>query len=253
MILLLLRFSPWIVASFFALASWFQWRTPLLYPWPLVGAILVYIFAAIGLLWRSRVWKQGVVQLIPPVLTFISIAAGHLLVEGVWLRALTTLLFAFLPWLVLELSWFLLYDSARYPAHGLGRLNVAFVPIGIWYMAFTLHGLQIFLQIIPWVLGAVLWTVSVFWFVGTIGSWSKPRDRRWIGAGLLIGLHAAILLLLLPTSMAVHGSLAALLVALPLSLRGLALQPKPAIYLICFEGGLLGILWLTVLFSARWV
>lgn len=253
MIFLLLRLCPWFVGGFAALVSWWQWRVPALYPWPLVAALVLYFLAVVALVWRSRFWKQGIAGLLPTLLVLVALGLGHLLIETTEMRLLTTVLFAFLPWVSLELGWFMLYDSVHVPVHGLARFNVALIPVGVWYLAFTLHGLHVLLQPVPWILAAISLMFSVLWFVGTMDSWREHRERRWMWASVLIGVHVAILLLLLPTSMLVHGSLAATLIALPLRLRQLARQPRLSPFLICLEGCALGGVWMAVLFSARWV
>lgn len=253
MFFLFLRVSPWIVAGFAALLSSWQWRSPTLYPWPLVAALCAYILGSIALLWRSSAWRSGAVALLPAFLAMFVIGFGHLLIEETGLRLWTTFLFAFIPWLALELGWFMLYESHHYPAKAFVRLNLALVPISTWYLLTTLQGIRVFLQVLPSGLMTVCVFMTVLWFVITLRSWRDAREKRWLWASLVIGVHVALLLVVLPISMPVQGAIAALLIALPVRLRHLAHERRPFFRGLLLEGGALGLLWMGVLLSARWM
>lgn len=252
MFFLFLRLSPWFVAVVSALVSSWQWRAPALYPWPLVMGLCVYVIALIALLWRSSAWRAGAIALLPAFFSMTMIGFGHLMIEETVLRVSTTAVFAFIPWLALELGWFMLYESHHYPARAFTRLNLALVPLSMWYLLTTLQGIQVFLQILSGMLMALCVFATVLWFVITIRSWKDQREKRWIWASLVIGGHVALLLVLLPVSMPVQGALAALLVALPLRLRHLVHERGPFFRALWLEGGLLCVLWIGILFSARW-
>ncbi len=252
MFFLLLRLSPWLVAGVCALASWWQWKAPHLYPWPLVAAVAVYILMSVLLVGRSRHWKEGARSLLPTGIALALMAFGHLLIEQSNLRLLTTFLFAAIPWLALELGWFMLYASSQYPAHAFARLNVALIPISIWYVISTLQGIHVFLPTLPAILvgGCVVTTVVLF--SGTVRSWEDKRERRWIWASALIGGHLAALLLLLPVGMAIQGAMMAILIAIPIRLRHLSLEHGFPTWSLAIEGVLVCAAWVSLLFMARW-
>ena len=252
MFFLLLRLAPWLLAGFAALMSWWQWRTPAIYPWPLVVVLVGYVISAGGLLWRSKHWREGAFALWPMCIAIAAIGFGHLLVEDALPRLLTTLLFAFLPWLALRLGWLLLYESSHYPPQAFFRLYLALVPVCVWYVFSTLQGILVFLLPVTELVAVGAFLILMGLFAGIIRSWSDPRERRWFWTSLIVGAHAVTLLLILPTSMAVHGALAALLIAIPLRLRQLAHDHRKLSSRLWVEGAFYVAMWTGICVSARW-
>ncbi len=252
MFFLLLRLSPWLLAGLAALVSWWQWHTPSVYPWPLFLVLIGYVVSAGGLAWRSRHWREGLFALWPTCVAIISLGFGHLLVEDVGLRFFTTVLFAFIPWLALRLGWLLLYESSHYPPQAFFRFHLALVPVCLWYVFYTLQGIQVFLLPATGVVAIGALIALVCLLAGTIRSWSDPRERRWFWTSVLLGAHAIILLMMLPTSMAVIGALAALLVAIPLRLRQLAHEREGLPPRLWIEALLYVAVWVGICITAPW-
>lgn len=253
MFFLFLRLFPWLVAGLSALLSWWQWSVPALYPWPLVAALSLYVLACAALLWRARHWQDGLFALLPTVTALLVIGFGHLFVETLVLRVFTTALFAFLPWFSLELGWFMLYDSAHYPAKSFHRLHLALIPLCAWYVLATLQEIHVFLPLVPsWLLVFACLASVVLLFGGTVQVWHDAREVRWMWASLLIAIHLAALMLVLPTGLGVHGALGALLVAVPLRLRQSVRERTVPFTRLLIEGVLFLVFWMTILGTARW-
>ncbi len=253
MFFLFLRLCPWILAGVAAVLSWWQWRVPTLYPWPLLVLLGLYILACLAFLWRARHWREGALALFPTLTALLLLVFGHLFVETPVLRLFTSALFTFLPWFSLELGWFLLYDSAHYPARSFFRLHVALVPICVWYLLATLQEIHVFLPLVAtWMLAAGCIIGILALFAGTVQAWQEGRERRWMWASLLIAIHLVAFMLFLPTSLTVHGALGALLVAIPLRLRYLTRERAVSAWTLAIEGGVFLSLWVAILVTARW-
>ncbi len=253
MFFLLLRLAPWLLALLAALVSWWQWRMPSFYPWPLLLVVIGYGLSAGGLIWRSKHWREGLRTLWPTCVVLLVVGFGHLLIEEASLRWLTTIIFTFVPWLALRLGWLLLYESNHYPSQAFCRFYLALAPICFWYVFATLQGIQVFLlpTLSSLVLGACLLVISVL--AGTVRSWRDIHEREWFWVSLLVGAHAIILLLLMPTNMAVHGALAALLIAIPLRFKQLSQNSTAVSSRAWWEGGLFATVWIGICVSARWI
>lgn len=253
MFFLFLRLCPWILAGFAAVLSWWQWRVPALYPWPLFVPIGLYILASLAFLWRARRWREGFFALFPTLTALLVLSFGHLFVETAVLRVSTTALFTFLPWFSLELAWFLLYDSARYPARAFFRLHMALVPVCVWYLLATLQEIHVFLPLVAsWILALGCAGGMLALFAGTVQAWHEVREQRWMWASLLIAVHLVAFMLFLPVGLAVHGTLGALLVAIPLRLRLLTRERVVTALPLALEGGSFFIVWVALLMAVRW-
>ncbi len=253
MFFLFLRLCPWLVAGLAILGSWWQWSVPALYPWPLLLPVSAYLLVGAAFLWRARHWREGLAALFPTFIALLVVGFGHLFVETTGLRVFTTGLFAFLPWFSLELAWFMLYDSAHYPSRAFLRLHMALVPICLWYILATLQEIHVFLpRVASWILVSACVVGVVVLFAGTAHGWREARERRWLWASILIALHLAALMLLLPTTLEVHGALAALLLAAPLRLRHIGRERTVSFSQLWTEGAVLLVVWLMILFTARW-
>lgn len=253
MFFLFLRLCPWLIAGLAILGSWWQWSVPALYPWPLLLPISVYLLVGVAFLWRARHWREGLRALFPTFVALLVVGFGHLFVETIGLRLFTTGLFAFLPWFSLELVWYMLYDSAHYPSRAFLRLHMALVPVCLWYILATLQEIHVFLPRVSSVVLVMACVGSVVvLFTGTAHGWRDIRERRWLYGSVLIALHLAALMLLLPTALEVHGALAALLLAAPLRLRHIGRERAVSVSQLLVEGAILLLVWFTILFTARW-
>lgn len=252
MFFLFLRLSPWLLSGLAALVSWWQWRTPSVYPWPLFLVLIGYVISAGGLTWRSKHWREGLLALWPTCMAITSIGFGHLLIEDMGLRFLTSVLFAFIPWLALRLGWLLLYESSHYPPQAFFRFHLALVPVCLWYVFYTLQGIQVFVLPAMGVVALAAFVALICLLAGTVRSWNDSRERRWFWTSILLGAHAILLLLILPTSMAVVGALAALLVAVPLRLRQFAHEREGLPPRLWVEALLYLAIWVGVCVTARW-
>ncbi len=251
--ILLLRSFPWMTSIVSAgLIAW-QWNHGTTYPWPLVICLLLYLVTATLIGWkRLTIWEM-LEKLSPSVLTLSAIALSFLLMESSFERLLISTIFIGAMLLVLELLFLLAHDAPHYPVNGLSRVNITLVPVGAFYLAFTMAGLLTFIRI-PWWVSLVtfaLYTSLVYWFTCHPMA-DYVHRRRWLMFGGCVGVHIGLLTILMPVGMAVHGAIAAFLVAFPLRVRRYAFQPVPSRRLAMTESilGLVGLF--SLLLVSRW-
>lgn len=209
--------------------------------------------AAAFIAWRRLSWRDALEKLGPSTLSLMILGSSFLLVETSVERWIVSLLFVGTILLVLELLFLLAHDAAHYPVNGLSRVNLTLVPVGGFYLAFTLTGLLTFIRI-PWWMsmsGFAFYTAIVYWLTCHPTA-DHYHHRRWFLFGGCVGLHVGLLTLLLPVGMAVQGALAALLLAFPLRVRRYAFQPVPSSHLALAEGAMGGVAFFSLLLVSRW-
>lgn len=248
-----MRLLPWLFAGAALFASRWQWLRPLDYPWPLAVFLIAYLCALVFVAWRKLPFFEAVEKLAPSALTLFILAFAFLLVEQNAEKIVVSLLFAFVPCLVLELLFLSVHDPARYPVNGLSRLNIAMIPIAAFYLGATLYGLKVFLRIPGWIVPAAFAALGgLLYYATSHPSADANHKRRWLALGGGLGLHVGFLGLLLPIGMMAHGALSALLLVFPLRLRRYAYQPYPTSGHAWTESLLAVLIFIAILATAQW-
>lgn len=223
-----MRLLPWLFAGAGLFVARWQWLRPLDYPWPLLVFLVAFLSALAFVAWRKLPLGEAAGTLSPAILTLSILAFAFLLAESNAEKIVISLLFAFIPCLVLELLFLSVHDPARYPVNGLSRLNIAIIPIAAFYLGATLSGVKVFLRIPGWIVPVAFAALGgIFYYVTSHPSADATHKRRWLALGSGLGLHIGFLGLLLPIGMMAHGALSALLLVFPLRLRRYAYQPYP--------------------------
>ncbi|MCA9390761.1 MAG: hypothetical protein KC582_00705, partial [Candidatus Magasanikbacteria bacterium] len=209
MIFLLLRSLPLLAAiSILFLSRWqfIAWRTfPLLY----IASALVFIVSAALIGYRRLAWREWI-KVIPPVVTFLIAGGAALLVESGSQQILFSLFVSGLAYLTLELLYLLGVEPSKYPVHGLSRLNLALIPLGMFFLTMTLSGLQAFIRFPFWMSPFFGLAYGVLTFACTSHHTAdKEQNKRWLFMGGLVGLHAGIFAMILPLDVIASGVMAA--------------------------------------------
>ena len=251
---LFLRGLPILMALTGALLAWLQWSTPLSYPWPLLGILVTFILFAFFLSFRcSTTFVEAVHLFLPTVVVIVATGLGMLLAEQPYERVVLTLILSGIPAFALELYYLANYDPTKYPVNGLSRLNIALVPVIAFLGAIALYGMQVFLRLNSWYsLLSFPLAAAALYFVTSHPTAEQPHRLRWSMVGAIAGLHAAILVLLLPVSLAVHGAIAVTMIAAPLRVRRYAHSPAPSRRVAYTEGISSIVLFLAILLTSRW-
>lgn len=253
MIFLLVRSLPWFIGLLAYAASQWQWRHADFYPWPLVSVVIGYIVSATLISYRRLSLDELISKILPSVLVLTSIGFAFLLIEAPEARLALSILYAGIAVASLEMLWLLIFAPARYPVHGLTRLNMAFMPLTFFFSVLGLTGLMYFIRIPEWITPAVMALVGASAFVLTIHhSHSNTHRFRWATIGAAIGFQLGLLANVLPVSNIVHGAIAAILIAIPLRIRRYGTGTTPRHSIAWSEGISASILFLTVLLVSRW-
>lgn len=252
--ILLIRILPLCIAALEAALFWWQTQMPGSYPWIVVAGVALLPAAALAISWKQvRLWDL-MEKMAPTFLLILSLGFALLLVEGVWPTRILIALVAAAAFLSLEVLFLLARHPTAYPVHGISRVNIAYVPLTVWYAFSTSIGMIIFLQTDRlWhiVMSAVL-GVLIFRTTGHPGA-TKEQNRVWMMVGGIVGLETGLLGLLLPVSMAVQGLIAVLLICGTLRARRYLHDPKPSPRTAFIEGGALILLLATALVTAKWI
>ncbi|MFO0764668.1 MAG: hypothetical protein U0487_01310 [Patescibacteria group bacterium] len=252
MIYLLIRSLPLMAAFGILLLSRWQfiaWKT---FPWLFGVSVLVFVASA-ALIGYKRLALREWIKVIPPVMTFLIAGGAALLVESGLQQLFFSLFVGGLAYLTLELLYLLGHEPSKYPVHGLSRLNLALIPLGMFFLAMTLSGLQAFIRFPFWTspFFGVIYGVVTFACTAHHAS-DRDQDRRWVLMGVLVGAHAGILAMLLPLDVIASGVIAALLFALPFRARRYAHEPKPKKQSAIIESSLFLACFLAVILFSRW-
>ncbi len=253
MYFLLLRLLPWVSGVGMVLALFFQWRDPLIYPWPLVGGILLFLVSATMLLWQ-RVSIPGFLErIVPPLMLLIAVTLALLMAETPLQHLLLSIVPVVTVTISLEMIFYFLFDSKRYPVNALSHLALASVPLTAYGLAVGLTGLGVFVGLPAWI------NFFVFGIYGLIAYWTTEHPvadvascRRWRLIGIVIGLQVALFTKLLPLEVWTQGLLAAFLFAAPLRIRRYAFPPSPTARMAVFEVVCAVLFFGTLLLTARW-
>lgn len=253
MIFLLVRGLPWFIGlSAFALCEW-QWRDASIYPWPLITILAAYCIAIGIIAYRRLAIKELLTKMAPGVLVLISMGFAFLLIETPESRLAVSFLVAGSAAVSLEMLWLLLFDPARYPVHGLSRLNLAFMPLAAFFTSLGLSGLGYFIRTPEWITVLVMCLLGGLAFILTSPhSQSMSHRVRWGVLGLAIGLQIGVLAIILPVSIVVQGALAAILFAIPLRIRRYSTGVTPRPLIAWSESVSISLLFLTILLVSRW-
>ncbi len=252
--ILFLRLLPFFIplceAGFFLL----QIQHPLLYPWIVLVSVVLFPLAAIAISWGQLPFRVMCLKMAPSFILLASLAFALLLVEGTVAISIVIALAAVCSCISLELLFLLCHHPVRYPVNGLSRVNVAYVPIAVWYMTATWSGLLIFLHIDRswYVVFLALLSAIVFCTTGHTSA-TLEEDRTWTVVGLLVGMHVGLLGLLLPLGMQMQGIVAAFLISASLRTRRYIYDPKPTMRQAYIEATFAMVSFISVLVTAKWL
>jgi len=250
---LLLLSLPWLSGGVNLLAVWWQYQTPLFYPWPLAVGLGLHTLAIVLYGRRRLNWKETSEKMLPSFLALAALATTLLLAEGLYLRLVLALLSGGLSLLTLKLFFLFCFDRPRYPVNALSHVNLALVPLTAFFLAWGLSGLATFVSLPWWAIIISYMPMQAALYGVTAHPTATAADRwGWTALGAYVGLQTAILIQLLPVSMLVQGAIAALLAAVPLRIRRYAYQPRPPKKLAYFEIVIASLAFLALLLLARW-
>jgi hypothetical protein len=252
--IIFLRLLPLAVALFEAVAFTSQLRHPLQYPWIAAAGVIALPFASLAITWGRVRFFDMLEKMTPSFILLASLAFALLLAEGTGAQAAIAILASASCLFSLELLFLLAFNPARYPVHGLSRLNIAYVPIAIWYTASTSSGLLIFLHMDR------LWHFLILIGLGAIlfrttghpqASWQE--NAVWSAVGALVGGQVGLLGLLLPVSMTMQGFIAAFLLSAALRSRRYRYEPKPPVKQAWTECIVGVIAFAAILMTGKWL
>jgi hypothetical protein len=252
--LLFLRFLPFIVAVLDAFLFRWQALSADMYPWLAVAGVVIFSCAGF-LIGRRRIALGELVdKLIVPVATLFILTYGLLLAEGPLATIAIPCAVAVITFVALELTFFLAYLPARYPVHGLSRLNLSLVPVTLWFAQSTSVGLLVFIRVSHVIPLAVMTLISalLFWSTSYRGV-SDEQRRRWTAIGAWLGFQLGLLAIFLPVNLPVQGAMAAVAGSLALRCRRYGIAPRKSARVIWIEVASAFTLLAAVLGTARWV
>jgi len=227
--ILLIRILPLVIGCLEAAVFWWQRRLPGAYPFLALGGVAAFVLAVLVIA-RKRIGRRELTGIMAPsFILLLSFVFGVLLVEGFWPALLLAGLAGGVTFMVLELLFLHARNPALYPVNGLSHLNVALVPIAIWYTVSTSIGLLVFLHSdgVWHVLLVVLLSLALFRTTNHRDA-TRHQKRVWTLIGGLAGLSVGLMGLLLPVGMASQGFLAALILSATLRARRYLYGPKPS-------------------------
>jgi hypothetical protein len=248
------RLFPILAASVIGLSFYWQLRQPQAYPWiGLVGVLLVV--AAMVAMARKRVKLADLSEkMLPTILLLLSLVFGMLLSEGSWAQW-TIVFFGIVgTFLSLELLFLLAFMPSRYPMSGLSHVNIAYVPLTVWYTVANSVGLITFLHSPEWmhVLLLVLLSIVLFSTTGHPGA-TNEQNKMWTLVGGLTGLHIGLLGIILPLSMAGQATLGMVIFCAILRLRRYLYHPLPGRRQAWVESALALLILGVAIGTARWL
>lgn len=249
-----LRFLPFLVALLEAGAFYLQISKPLSYPWIVLVGVVALPLAAFAISFRRLSLRDMLGKMIPSFVLLATLAFSLLLAEGpfaVWTIVTLASVSCFVS---LELLFLLVSHSSRYPMNALSRVNIAYVPIAVWYAAATSSGLLVFLHMdrVWHVAFMVLLGAVLFRTTGHAGA-SVSEKTVWTLVGVLVGAQAGLLGILLPVSMAMQGTIAAFILCVSLRARRYLVAPKPTKRQAWIEAVTAAASFSIVLSTAKWL
>lgn len=252
--IILLRILPLLVALLQVGVFLSQLNNPQNYPWIVLTGVLALPIASFFIIWKRVGFKHMVEKMTPSFILLVALAFALLLVESRVAQTAVVAIAAVSSFVSLELLFLLAFNPSKYPVNALSRLNIAYVPIAVWYIAYTLNGLQTFLhmgRVWPAVgmtlLGAILFR--------TTGHPEATRQQNilWTGVGALVGAHVGLLGIIMPISMPMQGIIAALLLSGALRVRRYVHNPKPSRKQSWIEGIVALAAFASLLGTAKWL
>ncbi len=250
---LFLRVLPWLLGAAVFLVAEGQWRYQELYPWMLFFVPLLWVIGVFLISWQRIRFFALVEKMVPSFFLFAACIVGALMLESTYMALALSITCGLVCFLSLELLFALVRDPVRYPVNGLSRFNLALIPMIGFLAAASLNGLLVFVRLNSWIPFVVLSLVCGILYVVTVHSSAGRSERmRWFVIGMLVGLHTATLVALLPIPLFVHGALTALIWSFPLRVRRYAYQPLPPRSIAWSEAVLLLIGFGALLFTAKW-
>lgn len=248
------RLFPVLAALAIGLSFYWQLGQPQAYPWiALVGVAVTVV--AIFLTAHKRVKLADLVEkMLPTVLLLLSLVFGMLLAEGTPARLAILCFGIAATFLSLELLFLLSFMPSRYPMSGLSHVNIAYVPLIVWYTVANSVGLMTFLQSPAWIHVASLTVLSIVLFrtTGHPGA-TVDQNRLWTLVGGLTGLHIGLLGIVLPMSMAGQATLGMVIFCAILRLRRYLYHPLPSRRQAWVESALAVLILGIAVGTARWL
>ncbi|MFA5185203.1 MAG: hypothetical protein WC551_01840 [Patescibacteria group bacterium] len=252
--ILLIRLLPFFVGLLEAVLFWWQKKIPGAYPWLVAAAFVALPLSALIIAGR-RVRFWDLMEKMAPTFLFVAVLGfALLLLEGNTETIILTAMAAIASFVSLELLFLLARDPGAYPVNGLSHVNIAYVPLSIWYAVSTSTGLLVFLHsdgIWHVALCAVLGIV-LFRTTGHPGA-TRQQNRIWMAIGGMVGAETGLLGLLLPVSMLMQGLVAAIVICGALRVRRYLYDPKPSRRLAWTESIVGVLLFIVSLVSAKWI
>lgn len=251
--ILFIRLLSWLSGFAAVFAAWRQWSDPLSYPLPLMCFLVWMIFAIILMSWHRTTVLTVLEKMAPAILVQCACIFACVMADSQVQKMLFSVSLALCAFIPLELFFFFLYDGKRYPVNGLSHVNIAFVPLAVFFTTIGLNGTRVFLRAPWWATVLVLVVSGIALFALTEHPTADIKHRRrWRILGAFIGLHAALFVLILPFNVWVHGVLAAILFSVPLRLRRYAYAPQPPMRMAWTEGAIAVIVFLFLLLTSQW-
>lgn len=252
--ILLLRILPLLVGLAQAGLFWSQKNSPGTYPWLVALAAAGLPLASVAISW-GRVRFGDLMEKMTPTFVLVAVLGFALvLAESRAELHLLMALAAASSFVSLELLFLLARNPAAYPVNGLSHVNIAYVPVAVYYAASTSSGLMVFLHsdgvwhiLLNAALGLVLFRTT-----GHPGA-SRQQNRVWMAVGGLVGAEIGALGLLLPVSLSAQGLVAALLFCGALRVRRYLYDPKPQRRMALAETLVGSALFAVALSTAKWL
>ncbi|MDQ7814645.1 MAG: hypothetical protein RDU25_02485 [Patescibacteria group bacterium] len=252
--ILLIRLLPLAVGALEVFLFWSQYSFPSSYPY-----LVLVAFGVVPVTSRIIAGRQVKVldlleKMFPTYILLAALGFALLLAEGRVQVMLLILLAGFASFISLELLFKYARNPRAYPVNGLSHVNLAYVPLIIWYAASTSAGLMIFLHSsgVWHVAAAFLLGVVIFRTTGHPGATSQ-QNYVWMVVGGLLGLEVGLIGLLLPTSTQIQGLVAAIIFCGILRVRRYLYDPKPSTRTAWAEVSLGALALLVALGSAKWL
>lgn len=252
--IIFLRLLPFLIPLLEAGLFFSQIHHPLVYPWIALIGVALFPIAATAISWSQLPFRNMCIKMAPSFLLLASCGFALLLVEGNLSLGVLIAVAGISSGISLELLFLLCHHPARYPFNGLSRVNVAYVPIALWYAASTWNGLLIFVHVNRfWYLICLTALSGVLFRTTGHTNATEEQTKIWTIVGLLVGVHVGLLGLLLPVGMPMQGIIAAFLISASLRARRYMYDPKPSTRQAYVEGGLAAVSFVSVLVTAKWL
>ncbi len=252
--ILLLRLLPLLVAAANVALFWLQTRQPATYPFIACVGIALVPAASFLISWRRIKLADLLEKMTPTFVLLLALGFGLLLTERTPAVVTLIAIAAISTYLSLELLFLLAYNPAAYPVNGLSRVNMAYVPIAVWYAMSTSAGLLVFLHVSRVIHVCIATGLGALLFRTTEHPGASRRQHIvWMLVGILVGAEIGWIELLLPLNMGMQGIVAALLLTAALRVRRYLYDPKPSRQTAWSEAAAVGLLFIGAASTATWL